>query len=76
MRLLNTETWVSCEFIAGQTLPPYAILSHTWEGEEVSYQEWESGPSDDVKAKTGYKKIRNFGRRAAADGFKWIWVDT
>lgn len=76
MRLLNNETWRIHEFIAGETLPEYAILSHTWEGEEVSYQDWESGPSDAVKAKTGYEKIRNFGERAASDGFEWIWVDT
>ena len=38
MRLINIETWDLEEFI-GET-PPYAILSHTWSDEEVSFQEY------------------------------------
>ncbi|KAK5653238.1 hypothetical protein OQA88_9137 [Cercophora sp. LCS_1] len=63
---------------------PYAILSHTWEDEEISFQELvlvnnpRSSPSDvsDVKRKAGYRKIEKFASVAAADGFKYAWADT
>ena len=39
MRLLDTTTLQLREFIHSN-LPAYAILSHTWGDEEISYQEW------------------------------------
>lgn len=55
--------------------PPevYAILSHTWQDEEVSYQEYIAGPP---VTKAGYLKIEKFCELAAADGWKYVWVDT
>lgn len=38
MRLLHTTTYELEEFI-GDTIPPYAILSHTWEGKEVTLRD-------------------------------------
>jgi hypothetical protein len=38
MRLLNSTTIKLHEFIGSQ-IPPYAILSHTWDEEEVSFQD-------------------------------------
>jgi len=38
MRLLRAIDMTFHEF-EGSSIPPYAILSHRWEGEEVSYQE-------------------------------------
>lgn len=38
MKLIHTTTLEIKEFI-GIRIPPYAILSHTWEDEEVSYQD-------------------------------------
>jgi hypothetical protein len=38
MRLLNT-TSLEFEVFSDDHLPPYAILSHTWGDEEVSYQD-------------------------------------
>jgi Heterokaryon incompatibility protein (HET) len=37
MRLLNTKTLELCEF-SGEKLPQYAILSHTWGDNEISFQ--------------------------------------
>lgn len=54
--------------------PPYAILSHCWnEGQEVTYQELESGAGTE---KTGFEKIRFCCDRAAADGLEYCWIDT
>ena len=58
-----------------ESLPPYAILSHTWADsqEEVTYGELVSGMG---KEKAGYAKLRFCGERAAKDGLKYFWVDT
>jgi hypothetical protein len=76
MRLLNTRTWKLHEFISDDSIPPYAILSHTWDEEEVSYHQWESLSEQDLSALKGYHKIRAFGKKAAENDFEWCWVDT
>lgn len=72
MRLINTHTLVLEEFV-GRHIPRYAILSHTWEEEEVTYEEYISGSH---KQKRGYDKIRMTCVLAAADGIGYAWVDT
>jgi hypothetical protein len=52
MRLLHTETLQLHEFF-GANIPPYAILSHTWGEDGVSFQKMQSG---DGKSKAGYEK--------------------
>jgi hypothetical protein len=56
-------------------IPPYAILSHTWEAdsEELTFQEMMSGTG---KNKIGYKKIQFCGDRAQKDGLEYFWVDS
>ncbi|KAE9381065.1 HET-domain-containing protein [Stipitochalara longipes BDJ] len=41
MRLINVHTMELEEYF-DEEIPPYAILSHTWGKEEVSFQEWTS----------------------------------
>lgn len=59
----------------GRHVPPYAILSHTWMGDEneVSHEDWVSGIPT---RKTGYSKIRSCADQAMRDGLRYIWVDT
>jgi len=57
-------------------IPKYAILSHTWEQEEVSFQEMTSGPREVVKAKKGYSKIEMTCTLAARNQYQYVWVDT
>ncbi|KAH8678794.1 hypothetical protein BGZ60DRAFT_446050 [Tricladium varicosporioides] len=52
---------------------PYAILSHTWTSQEVTYQDLISGAG---KSKSGYKKISFCEEQATRDGLRYIWVDT
>lgn len=74
MRLINTKSFEFKEFL-GSATPQYAILSHTWEDEEVSLQEAiECSPF--LFTKKGYHKIVNYCRVAAEDGYDWAWVDT
>ncbi|KAL7906513.1 HET domain-containing protein [Trichoderma velutinum] len=55
--------------------PPYAILSHTWGGEddEVTFSDITAGKGSD---KPGYRKIQFCARQAASDGLSYFWVDT
>jgi hypothetical protein len=54
-------------------VPPYAILSHTWGEDEVTYQDV-SHPN--AERKTGYAKIKSTCDQASKDGLEWVWVDT
>jgi hypothetical protein len=63
------------EFLSDNDVPRYAILSHTWEEDEVSFQQWESG--NQLHSSTaGFAKIKKFGEQAARNGFEWVWADT
>lgn len=64
MRLINTSTGLFEEFI-GRNVPNYAILSHTWEEEEVSFKDM-GDPF--CKSKKGYGKIAMTCRLAAEAG--------
>lgn len=72
MRLINTETGQFEEFF-GSNVPSYAILSHTWEKEEVSFQDMKNGA---FKKKKGYAKIFRTCQLTSDEGFRYAWVDT
>ncbi|CAN9280394.1 unnamed protein product [Alternaria alternata] len=57
------------------SIPPYAILSHTWgaDAEEVTFADLAQSSG---KHKPGYKKIRFCGEQAKQDGLQYFWVDT
>jgi hypothetical protein len=57
----------------GPVFPPYAILSHTWGDDEVSFQDIQS---ESCHTKAGYEKIQQCCKLAAEDGFEYAWVDT
>jgi hypothetical protein len=79
MRLLKRDddgNFVITNDIVGEgTVPPYAILSHTWgaDAEEVTFADLTSGAG---KAKAGYEKIRFCGKQALQDGLQYFWIDT
>ncbi|KAK4186942.1 HET-domain-containing protein [Podospora australis] len=72
MRLINTATLIFEEFI-GSHIPPYAILSHTWEDDEVTFSDF-ARPYRDRKA--GWDKIAQSCRLALKEGLRYAWVDT
>ena len=72
MRLINTTTCLFEEFI-GRHIPKYAILSHTWEEEEVSFKDM-SDPSRNNKK--GYRKIEMTCQMASRAGLSYAWIDT
>ncbi|KAK7455252.1 hypothetical protein VKT23_011124 [Stygiomarasmius scandens] len=72
MRLLNTRTFRLREFHT--YTPPYAILSHTWEDEEVIFQDMQD--LEAAKRKTGWFKIASACVYARKYEFEWIWIDS
>ncbi|KAI0849257.1 HET-domain-containing protein [Daldinia vernicosa] len=75
MRLLSSSSGEMKFFPSRAGIPPYAILSHTWEEEEVSFQDWQ-GEREKVKKVKGFRKIEYCCQQAVKDGFDWVWVDT
>jgi hypothetical protein len=55
------------------TIPKYAILSHTWEEDEVTFEDLQKRTST---KKAGYEKIRFCAEQANRDGLQYFWVDT
>jgi hypothetical protein len=75
MRLLNASTLEFKVFENEDEIPDYAILSHTWEAEEVSYQDM-TLHRNESKTKRGFRKIKNMAQKTLDSGFEWFWVDT
>lgn len=72
MRLIKVETRLFEDWI-GYITPKYAILSHTWEEEEVAYSHYVRGGFEGMK---GYGKIDMTCRIAKEQGIPYAWVDT
>jgi hypothetical protein len=54
-------------------IPQYAILSHTWGPEEVTFRDMIEGNG---VSRTGFDKIQFCGEQARRDGLRYFWVDT
>ena len=78
MRLINVHTLELKEFTG--TVPGYAILSHCWTDDEVSYKDFRKQRYSERSL--GLNKIRRFCdgvKSGAFDGdgaIDWAWVDT
>ncbi|KAK7448837.1 hypothetical protein VKT23_013566 [Stygiomarasmius scandens] len=78
MRLLNTKIFEIKEFYTD--IPLYAILSHTWEEDEVTFQDAQDIQGikklDHTNSKSGWSKVKNACRYALKHDFDWIWIDS
>jgi hypothetical protein len=77
MRLLRLEnnggfSLVEC---VGGSIPPYAILSHTWgpDDEEVTFKDLTERAGGN---KAGFHKLNFCAKQASHDGLQFFWVDT
>lgn len=89
MRLINVRTYGLEEFY-DNAIPMYAILSHTWEEDEVLIRDMQdleaaNRNADDqalkkkaeaTRSKKGFKKIQYACKQAYADYFEYVWIDT
>jgi hypothetical protein len=72
MWLINTMT-LRLEGFKGLRPPEYAILSHRWGDEEVTFQDITDG---EPEGKKGYQKIQGAAAQALSEGLAYVWVDT
>ena len=88
MRLINTNSLEFEEFFKAPS-KKYAILSHRWGDNEVSYEEYlkelEKNPGASLKnnrprylsqGQTGMVKIVDFCTKASENGHEYAWIDT
>jgi hypothetical protein len=75
MRLLeyNKDGEFGLAEFFGDDIPRYAILSHRWGAEEVTFKDLMNSTG---KSKAGYGKIQFCGEQAQRDGLQYFWVDT
>ncbi|KAF2674895.1 hypothetical protein BT63DRAFT_430993 [Microthyrium microscopicum] len=72
--LLNTESFQLTDFNE-RDIPQYAILSHTWEEEEILYRDL-ANSQESWADKRGAGKLKGFCKTAAENGYEWVWDDT
>ncbi|KAK4207909.1 heterokaryon incompatibility protein-domain-containing protein [Rhypophila decipiens] len=75
MRLLNART-LKLESFFGTQPPPYAILSHTWEQEEVLFADIQDKKTPFPDHKLGAYKVKKSCTQARQLGFDHVWIDT
>lgn len=72
MHLLNTSTIRLHEF-PGNDILDYAILSHRWDEEEVSFRDMKDGKGPEM---VGFEKIKGCCAQAASEGWQYVWIDS
>ncbi|KAI1337968.1 heterokaryon incompatibility protein-domain-containing protein [Xylariaceae sp. FL0016] len=72
MRLMNVNTRRLEEFLDDK-IPSYAILSHTWGEDEVTFQDLDD---PNHTKKSGWYKIDMCCKIAQNAGLDYVWVDT
>lgn len=84
LRLLRIDSLeVESHPIRGESIPRYAILSHTWDGKEITYQDMQFGRTIEERKeflesnnKLSYDKIMGCCKLAEKNNFKYVWIDT
>ncbi|KAI0686532.1 heterokaryon incompatibility protein-domain-containing protein [Earliella scabrosa] len=74
MRLINTTTYEVKEFSNNLRPSEYAILSHVWGDEEITFADMLD--LKQARKRKGWSKLERFCYIAAQDGFQWVWDDT
>jgi hypothetical protein len=74
MRLINVRTLKLEEFF-GDNIPQYAILSHTWDAVEISFEDMKAGLHLTQKRES-FRKIRGCVEKALQEKLGYCWVDT
>lgn len=76
MRLLSATNLTLEQFDDDNSIPPYAILSHTWGNDEITAQDVLSGEPSRFNDRASFSKIQGCCRQAVRDGLGYVWVDT
>lgn len=77
MRLLHTRT---LELQWFNKPPEYAILSHRWSDNELTFEANAKSPicnrKSHARSLPGFSKVQGTCALAARDGFDWVWIDS
>ena len=74
MRLIDVHSMRLVSFVDEYSAPDYAILSHVWGEEEVSFSDIQD--LDRARRMKGFEKIRLSCDQAKRGGLDFVWVDT
>ena len=72
MRLISTRTLRLEEYV-GPKIPSYAILSHCWGEEEISFQQMQDLS---IQLKRNFAKLESTCQLALNNSIDYVWVDT
>lgn len=72
MWLLNVHSR-DLESFQDSDTPSYAILSHTWDKDEVSFKDVQKRHCSD---REGYRKVDLCCKHASSSGYDYVWIDT
>ncbi|KAJ4130162.1 hypothetical protein NW768_007144 [Fusarium equiseti] len=77
IRLLNTQT-IQLESFNGNedNIPLYAILSHTWGNDEITFQDVTQQPLEELRRREAFYKVQECCTQARKNGYDYVWVDT
>ncbi|KAH7111137.1 heterokaryon incompatibility protein-domain-containing protein [Dendryphion nanum] len=73
MRLLNVRTMTLESFGSQNSIPLYAILSHTWNAEELTFDDLQG---QKASCFPGFWKVEQSCNQTRLDGLRYIWIDT
>ena len=73
MRLINANT-MELEEMFPPKIPKYAILSHRWSNDEVSFQEFQKNKGGDKPAAKKIKRMAEITKKRHR--YDYFWVDT
>ncbi|OOF95043.1 hypothetical protein ASPCADRAFT_507032 [Aspergillus carbonarius ITEM 5010] len=71
MRLLQVSDLKLVEFLP-DSIPPYAILSHTWGKDEVLFEDILNNTATN---KSAYVKVEGAAKQASANNLEYVWID-
>ncbi|KAI9164158.1 Vegetative incompatibility protein [Paramyrothecium foliicola] len=74
MRLINIESLVVIEFRCDSTIPPYVVVSHAWQNDEIFFGDLMD--RDAASKKAGFEKLQNACQIVRGLGMQWLWVDS
>src|ERR1700749_1080849 len=74
MYLLHTTTYELKDF-EPTSIPNYAILSHTWGAEEITFRDINKRLYE-VRKREAFAKIEGCCAQANRDGYDYVWIDT
>lgn len=77
MRLLNATTFELKMFMGAEAdIPPYAILSHTWETTEIVFEDIKTQSYQNLARNYAFQKVFQCCLQARKDNFQYVWIDT